>query len=180
MSSFWKRGNYTWQQIRDQDYEFCSLLGLAPQNAFAWLLPKEIVVEHSVPQHGGSIGTDTRWLTIASTNVPVWMEEWGGGLDDCLQVADRTSEDQRHMTAVLAASALVSGLSLRSRRKSCRHTTRRVALDLVSPTAIDSSAAHAVEPEAGELVSRAVVTRLPDGSSAFFQVSGPFPPLVCS
>ncbi len=89
MSSFWKGGNYTWQQIRDQDYEFCFLLGLAPQNAFAWLLPKEIVVEHSVPQPGGSIGTDTRWLTIASTNVPVWMEEWGGGLDDCLQVAER-------------------------------------------------------------------------------------------
>ncbi len=87
--------------------------------------------------------------------------------------AGRTSEDQRHMTAVLAASALVKGLSRRSRRRSCRHTTWRVGLDLVSPAAIDSTAVHAVEPEAGEVVSRAVVTRLSEGLSAFSQVSGP-------
>jgi hypothetical protein len=84
------------------------------------------------------------------------------------------------MTVVLTASALVRGLSPRSRRKSCRHTTLRVALDQASPTAIDSSAAHAVEREAGEVMKPAVVTRLPDGSTAFLQVSAAIPPLVCS
>jgi hypothetical protein len=88
MSSLWKGGTYTWQQIRDQDYELCFLLGLAPQNAYAWLMPKEVAVEHSVPQHGGSVGTDTRWLTITAAQVPAWMNDWGGDLDVCLQVAE--------------------------------------------------------------------------------------------
>ncbi len=89
MSSLWKGGTYTWQQIRDQDYELCLLLGLAPQNAYAWLMPKATAVQHSVPQHAGSVGTDTRWLTITATDVPGWMDQWGGELDDCLRVAEQ-------------------------------------------------------------------------------------------
>lgn len=87
MSSLWKGGTFTWQQIRDQDYEFCLLLGLAPRQASAWFLPKRVAVERSVPQHGGKIGTDTRWLTVSADSIPEWMHEWGGSLDECLDVA---------------------------------------------------------------------------------------------
>ncbi len=93
---------------------------------------------------------------------------------------DRTSDDQRNMTVVLPEPALVSGLSPRSRREFCSHTTWRVPLDAASATAIDSAATHAVELEAGEVLSSAVVARLPDGAAAFWPVSVPFPPLVCS
>jgi hypothetical protein len=78
------------------------------------------------------------------------------------------------MTGVLPSFALVRDLSARSGRKSCRHTTQRVTLDAASPTEIDSTVADAVELDAGEVLSRAVVTRLPDGSSAFSQVSRRF------
>jgi hypothetical protein len=75
---------------------------------------------------------------------------------------------------VLAAFALVRGLPSRPERKSYRHTALRVALDAASPMEIDSYAAHAVEPDAGEVLSRAVVRRLLDGSSVLSQASGPF------
>ena len=87
MSSLWKGGGYTWQQIRDQDYEYCLLLGLAPQAASVWLMPKAVAVEHSVPQHGGSVGQDTRWLTVLATAIPPWMDDWGGDPDRCLELA---------------------------------------------------------------------------------------------
>lgn len=87
MSTLWKGGTYTWQQIRDQDYEFCMLLGLSPEIASAWLLPKEVAHDMSVPQHGGSTGQDTRWLTIDAARPPAWMSDWGGSLDDFLAVA---------------------------------------------------------------------------------------------
>ncbi|MGY1713085.1 hypothetical protein ACI78R_01370 [Geodermatophilus sp. SYSU D01106] len=87
MSTLWKGGTYTWQQIRDQDYEFCLLLGLSPQTASAWLVPKAVAQEKSVPQHGGQAGMDTRWLTVDAANPPDWMKEWGGTPDDFLVVA---------------------------------------------------------------------------------------------
>lgn len=89
LSTLWKGGNYVWQQIRDQDYEYVVLLGLSPTTASAWCVPKNVAHEKSVPQHGGAVGTDTRWLTVKALVTPHWMREWGGSLDACLSVAQR-------------------------------------------------------------------------------------------
>ncbi len=89
LSTLWKGGNYVWQQIRDQDYEYVLLLGLSPASASAWCVPKQVAHDVSVPQHGGLAGTDTRWLTVKATATPAWMKEWGGSLDDFLAVAQR-------------------------------------------------------------------------------------------
>lgn len=90
LSTLWKGGNFVWQQIRDQDYEYALLLGLSPESAAAWFVPKQVAHDKSVPQHGGSAGTDTRWLTVKAGETPGWMAEWGGSLDDCLSVARRS------------------------------------------------------------------------------------------
>lgn len=89
LSTLWRGGNYVWQQLRDQDYEFVLLLGLSPHGASAWCVPKRIAHDESIPQHGGSTGTDTRWLTIRASNTPPWMQAWGGSLDECLVVVGR-------------------------------------------------------------------------------------------
>ena len=41
-STLWKSGVYKFQQIRDQDYDYCFCLGVSPFDAHAWLLPKSV------------------------------------------------------------------------------------------------------------------------------------------
>ncbi len=84
VSTLWADNDtYTFQQLRDQDYEFVFLLGLSPNRVDGWFAPKEIVFEHAVPQHGGATGVDTRWLTFIAASPPAWLAEYGGTLNEC-------------------------------------------------------------------------------------------------
>jgi hypothetical protein len=83
-STLWKSGGYKFQQLRDQDYEFVFCLGISPERVHAWLIPKAIAWEHAIPQHGGSIGTDTKWLGFQADSPPHWMSEYGGTLKQVL------------------------------------------------------------------------------------------------
>ncbi|GGI09044.1 hypothetical protein [Egicoccus halophilus] len=86
-STLWdKQNTYVFQQLRDQDYEFIFLLGASPNDVHAWCPPKALAFDHAVPQHGGSKGTDTRWLTFPAVSPPDWLEPYGGSLDDCERV----------------------------------------------------------------------------------------------
>lgn len=80
LSTLWRDGWYSFQQLRDQDYEFALLLGISPSDASMWLVPKSIVLEHAEPQHGGSAGTETRWLRFRAAAPPAWMASYGGDL----------------------------------------------------------------------------------------------------
>jgi len=42
MSTLWTGGNYVFQQLRDQDYEYVFLLGISPTTASAWFVPKAV------------------------------------------------------------------------------------------------------------------------------------------
>jgi hypothetical protein len=81
-STLWEAGEYVFQQLRDQDYEFAFLLGVSPLEAHAWLMPKAVAWNHAVPQHGGAAGSDTRWLRILAASPPSWMAPFGGSLAD--------------------------------------------------------------------------------------------------
>jgi hypothetical protein len=85
-STLWKSGGYTFQQLRDQDYQFVFCLGISPAQAHAWLIPKHIAWKHAVPQHGGSLGKDTKWLSFQADDPPAWMSEFGGTLQNALSV----------------------------------------------------------------------------------------------
>lgn len=81
LSTLWKSGEYVFQQIRPaQDYEYVLALGVSPSSASAWLMPKNVAVAHSTPQHGGFAGKDTLWLRIRANSPPSWMSEFGGSL----------------------------------------------------------------------------------------------------
>jgi len=75
---------FKFQQLRDQDYEYAFLLGVSPYDAQAWLVPKfELSSDrppHLIPQHGGSAGHDTRWLSFPAEKPPRWIEQFGGTL----------------------------------------------------------------------------------------------------
>ena len=84
-SSLWKSGTYTFQQIRDQNYDVVVCLGVSPFNAHCWALPKSAIMEHwgtdRLPhQHGGQRGRDTVWLSFDPDNAPDWLSQYGGTL----------------------------------------------------------------------------------------------------
>lgn len=64
-STLWANGGYTFQQIRDQNYEYAVCLGVSPFDVHGWVIPKSVLLQHVIgktPQHRGRAGTDTFWL----------------------------------------------------------------------------------------------------------------------
>ena len=90
MSTLWaKNGQYTFQQIRDQEYDYLICLGLSPREAHCWLIPKsEVYVgkEGVSHQHGGKAGKDTLWLSFPASKAPKWLESYGGSLDQAISL----------------------------------------------------------------------------------------------
>lgn len=89
-STLWKSGEYVFQQLRDQDYTHALLLGISPSRASAWFTPKDVAFGNAVPQHGGSKGVDTRWIRFLASSPPAWLADYGGSLEDCADVLERT------------------------------------------------------------------------------------------
>ncbi len=92
-STLWENGGYTFQQIRDQNYEICVCLGVSPFSAHCWVLPKSVLRQHVIghrPQHGGKAGSDTSWLQIPEPGLPeTWLKDWGGTLPEAFQILKR-------------------------------------------------------------------------------------------
>jgi len=84
-STLWKSGVFKFQQIRDQNYDYCFCLGLSPFDAQAWLLPKDILHQYVIGhmgQHTGAGGQDTAWLGFQATSPYAWMAPYGDRLAD--------------------------------------------------------------------------------------------------
>jgi len=103
-STRWKSGIYKFQQLRDQNYAFAICLGISPFDAHCWVLPKaelrsrweaSISQEHEVegiqPQHGGSDGRDTAWLTIDPLSPPAWLSKHGGRLAEAASFLEKNA-----------------------------------------------------------------------------------------
>lgn len=95
LSTLWASGGFKFQQIRDQDYDYCLCLGLAPFDAEAWFLPKHILQEKVIGhmgQHTGSAGMDTAWLGFPSGKPYEWMEPYGGRLATVADLIERAGK----------------------------------------------------------------------------------------
>lgn len=82
-STMWETGEYTFQQVRDQNYDFAFCLGVAPFNAHAWLLPKSLLLDHVIGhlgQHTGAGAGDTAWFKFRPERPLGWLCGHGGGL----------------------------------------------------------------------------------------------------
>lgn len=80
-STLWESGDYVFQQLRDQDYELALLLGVSPAMGHGWIVTKSQALEHSLSQHGGARGSDTKWIRFRANAAPAWLGEHGGHLD---------------------------------------------------------------------------------------------------
>lgn len=88
-STIWQNGNYTFQQFRDQNYEYAICLGLSPFSAHCWVISKDQLRMHVIghtPQHTGRGGTETYWLPFPASNPPEWLSVCGGTLASAFQV----------------------------------------------------------------------------------------------
>lgn len=88
-STLWASGGYTFQQVRDQDYEHLFCLGVSPFDAHAWIIPKSVLHEHVIGvtgQHTGAGGTDTAWIGFPADNPPEWIRPYGGTLSEARDV----------------------------------------------------------------------------------------------
>jgi len=85
-STLWESGIFTFQQIRDQNYEYAICLGISPFSAQCWVISKELLRSNSRPQHTGRSGRDTFWLSFSAANPPDWLSPCGGTLAQAFQV----------------------------------------------------------------------------------------------
>ena len=100
-STLWEGGFYKFQQLRNQNYDFALCLGISPFDAHCWVLPKDVVLDSwanraagMTSQHGGRSGTDTAWLSVHPDDVPQWLNEWGGGLSDAVELISEITDQK--------------------------------------------------------------------------------------
>lgn len=82
-STLWKDGTYTFQQIRNQNYEYCICLGISPFEAHCWVVSKKILMQHVIGhmgQHTGSHAQETAWFGFKPKSPPAWIAPCGGSL----------------------------------------------------------------------------------------------------
>ena len=85
LSTRWVNGQYRFQQIRDQPYDYLFCLGLSPSDVHAWLIPKDEAMLHlagTSGQHTGAGATETLWLNVDPTLPQGWLSEYGDQLSD--------------------------------------------------------------------------------------------------
>lgn len=90
-STLWKNGSYTFQQLRDQNYDFIIMMGLSPHDAHCWVVPKKDIIrlwkeEHIIEgQHTGGAGADTAWVHLTPQNDMNAMKNYGNTLSGALK-----------------------------------------------------------------------------------------------
>jgi hypothetical protein len=88
LSLKWGAGHFKFEQLRDSNYDFVFCLGLCPDRAYGWLIPKEELIDDGnmqdrvglTPQHGGQSGTEDFWLSVNPSDVQDWLIPYGGSI----------------------------------------------------------------------------------------------------
>jgi hypothetical protein len=84
-STRWNSGEYRFQQIRDQPYDFLFFFGISRDDIHTWFIPKEVALEHLIGtsgQHTGAGATETFWINVDPDLPPRWLSDFGDQLSD--------------------------------------------------------------------------------------------------
>lgn len=88
-STLWEGNIYTFQQIRDQNYDYAICLGISPFEAHCWVASKAILKKHVIGhlgQHTGAGARETAWFTVNPQEPPEWLRSCGGSLEQAYAV----------------------------------------------------------------------------------------------
>ena len=93
-STLWENGTYTFQQIRNQNYDFMVMLGISPHDAHCWVISKsELMDLHRkgfLPgQHTGRRAADTAWIKLSPSNDNPHFAPFGNDLNQALRSISR-------------------------------------------------------------------------------------------
>jgi hypothetical protein len=91
-STLWTSGEYAFQQIRDQDYQYLICLGISPFSAHCWVVPKEVLLQYVIGylgQHTGKKATETSWIQFKPQYPPTYLTRFGGTLQEAYQFFSR-------------------------------------------------------------------------------------------
>ena len=95
LSLMWGAGDFTFEQIRETNFDYLLCLGLYPGSSYGWLVPKgELLVDGVLQdreglkgQHGGQDDPNDFWITAVNTkNIYPWLKPYGGTTDDLIEV----------------------------------------------------------------------------------------------
>jgi hypothetical protein len=78
LSLRWNSGSFAFLGIRDFDYDVVALLGIAPSEAYLWIVPKPILLRYAREQGRGASGKGSKWISFRTSEVPDWLRRWGG------------------------------------------------------------------------------------------------------
>lgn len=87
----WTAGGFVFEQIKDANYTHLFCLGVRPEIAYCWLIPREELIQNGVwqtrdgltGQHTGAGSQETAWLQINPSDVPGWLSPYGGSVLAC-------------------------------------------------------------------------------------------------
>lgn len=101
-STLWRdQPEYWFQQVRDQDYDYCFCLGASPFEIHAWLIPKAVLLKNIIGhkgQHGGGGAKETALLKVRIGAEPDWMKPYGDRLSDVKRLFEQAGTGSRVFT----------------------------------------------------------------------------------
>jgi hypothetical protein len=88
LSMMWGAGSLTFEQIKNDPFDYLACLGLYPDNSYGWLIPKdELIVDGNAQEREGFSGQHTApgelpsdfWLqNVSVVNPYQWLTQYGG------------------------------------------------------------------------------------------------------
>jgi hypothetical protein len=100
LSLRWNSGSFTFLGIRDFDYDVVALLGIAPSEAYLWIVPKPVLWARARPQERGASGRGSKWLAFPTNNPPEWLCRWGGSFAEARNALEQASEYTKQETLI--------------------------------------------------------------------------------
>src|SRR5260370_6291632 len=94
----WEEDLWKFKQIRHVAFDLLFCLGIYPDSASAWFIPKDelYLTDGSLTerdgwkrQHGGKSGKEDAWLIVYPSSVPQWLNRFGGDISRVSRVFTR-------------------------------------------------------------------------------------------
>jgi hypothetical protein len=92
LSLRWNNDKFTFLGIRDFNYDVAALLGIAPNEAHLWIVPKPVLWARARPQERGASGRGSKWLAFPANNPPDWLGTWGGSFAEARNALEQARE----------------------------------------------------------------------------------------
>ena len=80
-----KNKKYMFNQVRTAGYDTLVCMGVSPNDAHVWIIPRDTATQNSRRQHG----EETFMLQVDPQSVPSWLQPFGGSLGKAVPLLRR-------------------------------------------------------------------------------------------